>query len=204
MNRLAVIGAGGHTRSLINLLLCRFDSDEISIFDDSFKKETDEKILSCSVYGKISHIDSRFQVVVSIGDNQRRKHYFLKFQKQIFKENLFHKSSMVEQSARLGVSNQVFANSYINSLACIGSNNIINSSSIIEHDCIIGSHNHISVGAIVCGKSHIGNGCFIGAGAIINNHIAIGDNVLIGSGSVVTKDIVNPGVYVGVPARRIK
>ena len=49
----------------------------------------------------------------------------------------------------------------------------------------------------------------------IGNHVSIGtnstilpvkivDNVVIGAGSVVTKDILEPGIYAGNPARKIK
>jgi len=50
---------------------------------------------------------------------------------------------------------------------------------------------------------------------VIGNHVSIGtnatilpvkivDNVVIGAGSVVTKDIMEPGVYAGNPARKIR
>jgi len=50
---------------------------------------------------------------------------------------------------------------------------------------------------------------------IIGNHVSIGsnatilpvricDNVVIGAGSVVTKDIVEPGIYAGNPAKKIR
>ncbi len=50
---------------------------------------------------------------------------------------------------------------------------------------------------------------------IIGNHVSIGtnatilpvsivDNVVIGAGAVVTKDILEPGVYVGNPAKKLK
>jgi len=50
---------------------------------------------------------------------------------------------------------------------------------------------------------------------LIGNHVSIGtnatilpvkivDNVVIGAGSVVTKDIMEPGIYAGNPARKIR
>lgn len=50
---------------------------------------------------------------------------------------------------------------------------------------------------------------------IIGNHVSIGsnatilpvnicDNVVIGAGAVVTKDIINPGTYIGNPAKKLK
>ncbi len=50
---------------------------------------------------------------------------------------------------------------------------------------------------------NIGSKNFFGAGSIIKDKITIGDNITIGAGSVVTKDTLNPGVYVGMPARKV-
>lgn len=52
-------------------------------------------------------------------------------------------------------------------------------------------------------KTHIGNKVSIGSNATILP-VRICDNTVIGAGAVVTKDIMEPGVYVGNPARKIK
>ena len=49
----------------------------------------------------------------------------------------------------------------------------------------------------------IGNNVSIGTNSTILP-VAIIDNVVIGAGSVVTKDILEPGIYAGNPARKIK
>lgn len=50
----------------------------------------------------------------------------------------------------------------------------------------------------------VGDGSWIGAGAIILPGVTIGSGCVIGAGAVVTKDCEPNGLYVGVPARRIK
>lgn len=52
-------------------------------------------------------------------------------------------------------------------------------------------------------STKIGNKVSIGSNATILP-IEICDNVVIGAGAVVTKNIVEPGTYVGNPAKRIK
>ena len=43
-----------------------------------------------------------------------------------------------------------------------------------------------------------------GAGSTIIDKVKICDYVVIGAGAVVTDDITKPGIYVGIPARKIK
>lgn len=49
-----------------------------------------------------------------------------------------------------------------------------------------------------------GDNVVIGAGSVIVGPVDICDNVTIGAMSLVNKSITEPGVYVGVPAKRIK
>jgi acetyltransferase-like isoleucine patch superfamily enzyme len=49
----------------------------------------------------------------------------------------------------------------------------------------------------------IGSNCWIGYGVIIIGPVNICSDVIIGAGSVVTRDIEEPGVYVGSPAKKI-
>lgn len=52
-------------------------------------------------------------------------------------------------------------------------------------------------------STKIGNQVSIGTGATILP-VTICDNVVVGAGSVVTKDITEPGIYAGNPARKIR
>lgn len=52
-------------------------------------------------------------------------------------------------------------------------------------------------------STSIGNNVSIGSNATILP-VTICDNVVIGAGAVVTKDISDPGVYAGNPAKKIK
>lgn len=74
----------------------------------------------------------------------------------------------------------------------------------IGHDCVIGDALSLFPGAKISGNVKVGNCVLIGAGATIKERVEICDNVVIGAGAVVVKSIVEPGVYAGVPAKRIK
>ena len=77
---------------------------------------------------------------------------------------------------------------------------------LITHDgagfCL--SYNEQKTYMDMWGEITIGNNVYVGTNAIILPNVHITDNVIIGAGAVVSKDITEDGVYVGVPARRIK
>ncbi|NMB64651.1 MAG: hypothetical protein GYA16_07255 [Spirochaetes bacterium] len=86
----------------------------------------------------------------------------------------------------------------------IGDNNIINNGAIIDHEVSIGNHCHLAPNSTISGRTLIGDYVFLGVGATIIDKLKVCSNVTIGAGAVVTKDITEPGTYVGVPAVRIK
>jgi len=204
MKKIAIIGAGGHTRSSTNLLKQHYSSEVLNIYDESYKSDADEHINGIKIIGKISDIKIDDTIFISIGENKKREEYLHFFAKRVVQDTLIHKRAYLEKNIKIGKSNQIFANAYINSGVEIGENNIINTAAILEHEVKIGSHNHISVDAKICGRVEIGDRCFIGAGAVIIDKISICSDVIIGAGAVVVKNIVDSGTYVGNPARKIK
>ncbi len=202
-NKVFILGAGGHTRSLINLLEYNHYKIE-GIYDDNFEVRSKETINTYKVLGKLKELSKDGIVVLSFGELKKRKQLFLQLESQILKDNLVHPKAHIENYFNSGPSNQIFANVVINSNTTLGANNIINTGAIIEHEVTIGNHNHISVGSILCGRVTIGNDCFIGAGTTIIDKLSITDEVIIGANSVVIRNIDEPGTYIGNPARRIK
>lgn len=81
---------------------------------------------------------------------------------------------------------------------------IVNTGAIVEHGARIGAFSHISTSAVVNGDCAIGEGVMLGSGAVVLQGRHICSGVTVGAGSVVTKDIAEPGVYVGMPARRVE
>jgi len=201
--KIAIVGAGGHTRSLLNLIDTRI-YDVTGIFDDSYDQSRDEEIMGIKLTGTIQNCGMDCKLVLSFGDNNLRKKIFLTNFSQILTANLVHRTANFEDSSVQGNSNQIFGKSYFNSLSRIGNNNLINTGAILEHETEVGDHNHISVNATLCGRVKLGNLCFIGAGSVVIDKIKICDNVVLGANSVVIEDITEPGVYVGNPARKIK
>ncbi len=113
-------------------------------------------------------------------------------------------NAAVAETAHLGEGTAVLQQTLVNAYTRIGVNCIINSQALIEHDAVVGDHCHISTGAKINGGAVIGSRAFVGSGAIVGHGMRVCEDVVIGAGAVVVKDITQPGVYVGNPARRIK
>ena len=73
-----------------------------------------------------------------------------------------------------------------------------------QSECIIG--NDVSIGH--CANVHgavIGNDVIIGMGAIVMDHTVVPDGTIIAAGAVVpANQVLEPGIYAGIPARKIK
>lgn len=207
--KLLLLGAGGHTRSLINTIHY-LKHDILGIFDNNFQK--DEMIFNHPILGteddllnKLKQSESNWaKVVISVGELEKRKLLTKTFDGFLLKKNLIHPQALIEKNTKLGIGNQILAKTYLNAETQIGNHNLINTGAILEHEVRVGNHNHISIGALLAGRVTVGNNCFIGAGVVIINNLTIADNVIIGANSTVVQDITDPGTYVGNPTRKIK
>lgn len=49
----------------------------------------------------------------------------------------------------------------------------------------------------------VGRNCWLGANCILTPGVTLADRVTVAAGAIVTKDLDGPGVYAGVPARKV-
>jgi len=108
----------------------------------------------------------------------------------------------IQKDVTIGNRTRIQSHSFICELVTIGNNCFIGHGVMFINDLFAGG------GPARGDKSkwmhtNIGNNVSIGSNATILP-IRICDNVVIGAGSVVTKDITDPGVYVGNPAKFLK
>ena len=200
MKKVAIIGAGGHTRTVIQLL--KLNRIEIEgIYDENLKNQN-ETILGYSVK-ELSSLPNDIKVIISKGDIEDKLNLTKQFSHRILTENLIHNKAVIETSD-LGEANQISSNTYLAPTSKVGDNNIIYSGSVMEHESSMGNSCTVTINVSICGRVTIGNNCYLGAGSVILPNLKVTDNVTIGAGCVVTKNITKPGTYVGIPAKKIK
>lgn len=108
----------------------------------------------------------------------------------------------IQKGVRIGKNCRIQSHSFICELVSIGDNCFISHGVMFINDTF--SSGHPAGGDKKLWKpTMIGNNVSIGTNATILP-VKISDNVVIGAGSVVTKDILKPGIYVGIPAVKLR
>ena len=195
-----IFGAGGHATVVADILL-QSGCIVKGFLDDAIPIGT--KVLESVVIGKtencVDYPECLF--LIGIGDNAIRKRIA-----QVYPVEYgvaIHPAAVVGRQVNIGVGSILMAGCIVNTGTVIGEHCIINTSSSIDHDNKIGDIAHISPGAVLGGTVVVGSGVHIGLGACIKNNITVCNDAVVGVGAVVVKDIMESGVYTGIPAKRI-
>lgn len=193
-NKVAVIGAGGHAKVIVDII--EKNGDEVVCFIEELgdKKEY-LKLPVFSTISSIIEIYENLKFVIGIGDNSARERISAAYNLEWY--TAIHPNAVIGSHTIIGKGTVVMANVVINSYSRIGEHTILNTGSIVEHDCVIGNYVHISPKVAICGNCIIGHNSWIGAGATVINNIKIVDDTIIGAGTCVLKNIEEKGTYVG-------
>lgn len=204
MQKLLIIGAGGHGKVVADTAALLGQWSEIAFLDD--RCPDIKQVNTWSVIGKLAQakqfLDVFSHAVVAIGDNQKRLQLSQEIQALGFiLSTIIHPTAFIASNVNIGPGSVVFAQAAINIDARIGMAAIINTGAIVEHDCKLGAGVHISPSAALAGGVLVGDGSWIGLGASVVPKVTIGSQVIVGAGSVIIRDVPSKVTVVGVPAR---
>ncbi len=201
MNRLIVIGAGGHGKVIADIALKNGYSD--IYFVDDYVTDT---VMGFDVLGKTdcieTLIDGKTDFVIGIGNNEIRKRIAAKY--ELSPVTLVHPSAQIASNVFIGKGTVIMAQAVVNSGSEIGLHSIINTGAVVEHDNSIGDYVHISPRVALGGTVRVENLTHIGIGATVKNNITICSECVVGAGAVVVNNIEVAGTYIGVPAKMAK
>jgi sugar O-acyltransferase (sialic acid O-acetyltransferase NeuD family) len=196
-----IIGAGGHAAVIADILI-KSGFKLKGFLDDSVPQGTE--IMGAKVIGEVERC-SEFKecfFIIGIGDNNTRKRiaetYPLNYGTAV------HPSAVIGGQVDIGAGSVLMAGSIVNPRTAIGRHCIINTNASVDHDNVLGDYSHISPGAALGGAVTVGDLTHIGLGASVRNNISVCGGVTVGAGAAVVKNIDAPGIYAGVPARKIK
>ena len=202
-SKLVIVGASGHGKVVADIA-AKSGYADIIFLDDN------KNIKFCLEYPVVG-LTNEFEkykdseIFVAVGDAKIREY----LQKKIVNcgleiATLIHPNAVVASSVSIGKGTVIMAGAVINPESKIGCGCIVNTGATIDHDNNIGDFTHVSVGSHLAGTVSVGRRSWIGAGAVISNNITICDESTIGAGAVVIEDIRASGIYIGLPARKLK
>lgn len=211
MKKLVILGAGGHARSVLDIIQQEKEYEVIGCLDPCFEyRKSVEYMEHISVIGNDEAIPELRSmgienVFVAIGNNTLRKKLIQKVKGYSLKlVNVISSYAYISPSAQIGVGTCVMPGGVINVNCRVGEGVIINTNASVDHECNVGNYVHVAPGTAVSGSVMIGESTHIGTGSSVIDGICIGKESYIGAGAAVVKDIPDKVMAYGVPAKIIR
>lgn len=206
MKKIIIIGAGGNSKVIIDIILARKQAGEdieiIGILDDDASKTSLRGYPNLGPVESIEKYTAEADVFLinGIGSNTIRKEVCLMYSdKKYF--TAIHPSVLIGGGVLIGSGSVIMPGAIINADTIIGKHVLINTGAIIEHDNVIEDFVHVASSATTAGNVQIGETSMLGTGAKVIQGIKIGKDTMIGAGAVVISDIPDNCTAVGVPAK---
>jgi acetyltransferase EpsM len=209
MKKIIIIGAGGNSKVIIDIILSRIQTGEaleiIGVLDDDENKTS---LKGYDVLGPVDMVntlknDKEIFFINGVGDNIIRKKIYEKNGK-IQYYTAIHPTAIIGSGVTIEPGCVIMPGVIINADSSIGKQTLINTGVIVEHDNRIGDFVHLASGTATAGDVTVGECSMLGTGTRIIQGVTIGSNVVIGAGAVVIHSIGDYSTAVGVPAKVIQ
>jgi len=208
--RLLILGAGGHGRVVLDILLNSREFDIVGFLDNN-PAIHGRRVDGIPVYGGIDDL-LRFaseleapRAIIAIGENGTRRGLARQVTQQgIELVNAIHPAATLASNVTLGRNVVVCAGAVVCNHCHVGDSVILNTGCIIDYQTMIGEGSHICPGVRIAGRVKVEPGAFVGIGATVVPNVTLGYECIVGAGAVVTENVPPLTTVVGVPARPVK
>ena len=199
---LIVFGAGGHGRVVAEAAMLENYWPSIHASDRRLPSGQNELLPGISLLEANAVLALDPAIHIAIGNNLARAKEAGALGHQRL-ATVIHPAAIVSQFSSVASGCFVAASAVIGPMATVGMGVIVNHGAVIDHDVEVGAFSHIAPNASLGGHVKVGQRVLIGSGAVVLPSVVIGNDVTVGAGSVVIANILEPGSYVGIPARKI-
>lgn len=201
-----ILGAGGHSKVLINILLNQ-ERDVLGYVAPEINTNFNDKLAYLGkdqiIYDYKPEDIDLVNGLGSLPGKEERWKLDNNFSKGYTFSTIVDNSSILASDVILEEGVQIMAGCVIQPGTRIGRGTIVNTKSSIDHDCTIGKECHIAPGVTMSGGVNIGERVHIGTGSSIIQSITIGNNVVIGAGSIIREDIKKDSRLVPLQTQKI-
>jgi sugar O-acyltransferase (sialic acid O-acetyltransferase NeuD family) len=210
MRKLYVIGSSGFAKQTAQLALRSAGSRwEFAGYISQDRSEIGKELPYGRIVGDdtwLMALDEPSAVAIGVGYPKIRRAIALRFQTndRLSFPNLIHPSVEVDDMwVRLGRGNAIYEGCVLSCEISIRDFCSFNKNVTISHYCTIGSYNVVNTSANIAGHVQLGDEILVGTGAQILPRINVTSRAVVGAGAVVEHNIVEEGIYTGMPARLV-
>lgn len=187
----ALFGYGGHAKEVAAMI-----NEPVTFFvDDNYSNKIAHPISS--------FVKEEFEIMIAVGESSAREKIVRKLLGFTF-FTFVHPTAVIGNNVKIGEGSYIGPYSIITCDVEIGNHSILNRINTIGHDSVCGNFLSMMPGSIISGNCKLGNNVYLGSNSTIKEKINICDNVTIGLNSGVVKNIIEKGVYIGTPTKKIK
>lgn len=201
--QLVIFGAGGHGRVVADAALVAGRWTRVWATDRDPARCGGLLLPQVQLLPPEEALSMEVEVHVAIGDPRARERELAALGGRGL-ASVVHPRAAVSPLAALGPACFVAAQAVIAPAAQLGICVILNHGAVVDHDVQVGDYSHVAPLACLGGGVRIGRRVLVGSGAHVLPGVCVADDVVIGAGAVVRHPIDSPGVYAGVPARRLR
>jgi sugar O-acyltransferase (sialic acid O-acetyltransferase NeuD family) len=192
MNKV-LFGYGGHAKEV----MCQMGMKMDCYVDDKY---VNEYTLPKSLFNP-----ENSEIMITISDPIERERIVNELPKNTKYFSFIHPTAiLMDNNISIGEGSFIGANSIITTNIKIGNHTILNRGNHIGHDSELDDFLSMMPGAIISGNVKTGKRVYLGTNSTIKEKVKICDDVIIGLNSGIIKDIKEKGIYVGLPAKKIK
>lgn len=203
MKKICIFGAGGFAHEVF--WLARQCGSEVEAFIDVHAGEDyfDTPVENDSYFDKSKHL-----AVVAVG-NPRVRHKIVQqiatnYGLDVFATLIHPTANIMSATVDVGMGSIICANCILTCDIKLGDWSQLNLSTTIGHDTTTGNFFTTAPGVHVSGRVNVGELVYLGTNASTVENITICSDVTIGAAACVSKDILESGIYVGVPAKKLE
>lgn len=199
---LIVFGAGGHGRVVAEAAMLEGRWHSIQASARSLPSGQRELLPGINLLDVDAVLALDPAIHIAIGNNQAREKEAMAWGHGRL-ASVVHPAATVSLFSSMALGCFVAASAVVGPMAVVGMGVIVNHGAVIDHDVEVGAFSHIAPNASLGGHAKVGQRVLIGSGAVVLPSVVIGNDVTVGAGSVVSADLLEPGTYTGIPARKI-
>lgn len=200
----AIFGTGGFAREVACLLHDLGRGAGIAAFHEPDGVHSPRELLGIEVRAQSSFDPSAHRAVVAIGNPVTRQKVVGELPPGTVFETLIHPNVVISQWVEVGEGSILCAGCVLTCQISIGRHCHFNLNTTVGHDCTFGDFCTVAPGTNISGNCTFGRRVDVGTQAAFRQQLRICDDAVVGMGTVVVRDIIEPGTYVGVPAKKVR